>query len=267
MNDKLDAVLNDLEAEGAQLESWVAPLEAGQWATPTPAEGWTIAHQIAHLAWTDETSVKAAGDEEGFAETVRAAVANPGGFVDEAAREGALLDPDELLTRWQSSHRSLVRALRDVPDGARIPWYGPPMSPTSMATARLMETWAHGHDVAGALGIDPPRTDRARHIAYLGVRTRDFAHQLRGEDVPTEEFRVELTGPGGDVWAWGPEDAAQRVIGDGWDFALLATRRLHPGDADVKATGEDAQHWLTIVQAFAGLPGTDPLPRPCRAAR
>ena len=259
MNDKLDAVLADLEAEGAQLESWVAPLEAGQWATPTPAEGWTIAHQVAHLAWTDETSVKAAFDPDAFAETIKAAVANPTGFVDVAAHEGAAVDPAELLARWQSSRRALVKALRDVPEGMKIPWYGPPMSPTSMATARLMETWAHAHDVAEALGIEPPRTGRAKHVAYLGVRTRDFAHHMRGETPPAEEFRVELLAPSGDVWAWGPEDASQRVTGDGWDFALLATRRLHPEDAAVTAVGADANHWLTIVQAFAGLPGADPI--------
>ncbi|MEO6470873.1 MAG: TIGR03084 family metal-binding protein [Aeromicrobium sp.] len=258
MNDKLEAVLADLEGEGAQLESWVAPLEAGQWATPTPAEGWTIAHQIAHLAWTDETSVDAATDEDAFAETVKAAMANPTGFVDVAADEMAAIAPAQLLARWQTSRSKLADTLRDVPEGTKIPWYGPPMSPTSMATARLMETWAHSHDVAEALGIEIPRTDRAKHVAYLGVRTRDFAHHMRGETPPTEEFRVELTGPSGELWAWGPEDAAQRVTGDGWDFALLASRRLHPDDADVKAVGEDAAHWLTIIQAFAGLPGADP---------
>lgn len=261
MIDKLNAVLADLEAEGAQLQSWVAPLDAGLWSTPSPAEGWTIAHQIAHLAWTDETSVKAATDEEAFAETVKGAMANPTGFVDEAANELAALDPAELLARWQSSRESLAKALRDVPEGVKIPWYGPPMSPTSMATARLMETWAHAHDVAEALGIESPRTDRAKHVAYLGVRTRDFAHHMRGESPPTEEFRVELTSPSGELWAWGPEDAAQRVTGDGYEFALLATRRLHPDDAAVKAVGPEAEHWLTIVQAFAGMPGADPVRR------
>ena len=259
MNDKLEAVLSDLEAEGAQLESWIAPLEAGQWATPTPAEGWTISHQIAHLAWTDETSVKAATDEEAFAVTIKAAMANPEGFVDEAANELALVPPAELLSFWQSSRAALVSTLRAVPEGTKIPWYGPPMSPTSMATARLMETWAHSHDVAETLGIETPRNDRAKHVAYLGVRTRDFAHHMRGETPPAEEFRVELIAPSGDVWAWGPEDAAQRVTGDGWDLALLATRRLHPDDAAVTAVGDDAAHWLTIIQAFAGLPGTDPV--------
>ena len=32
------------------------------------------------------------------------------------------------------------------------PWYGPSMSARSFVTARLMETWAHGMDVADALG-------------------------------------------------------------------------------------------------------------------
>lgn len=261
MNDLLDAVLTDLDAEGAQLEAWVAPLEAAAWSTSTPAEGWTIAHQIGHLAWTDETSVKATRDEAAFAETVEAAVANPTGFVDEAAAELAAIVPAELLARWQRSRADLSMALRAVPEGSKIPWYGPPMSPTSMATARLMETWAHSHDVAAALDLEVPRSDRAKHVAHLGVRTRDFAHHMRGEQPPTSEFRVELIAPSGEVWAWGPEDARQRVTGDGWDFALVATRRLHPDDADLKAEGDQAQHWLTIVQAFAGLPGADPVRR------
>jgi uncharacterized protein (TIGR03084 family) len=261
MNARLESVLTDLEAEGAQLDDWVASLRPEAWAAATPAAGWTIAHQIGHLTWTDETSLKAACDEDAFAATVKAAIANPTGFVDEAAGELAALDPAELLARWRASRSFLVGALRAVPEGAKIPWYGPPMSQTSMATARLMETWAHAHDVAEALGHEVPRTDRAKNVAYLGVRTRDFAHRTRGETPPAEEFRVELTAPSGEVWAWGPEDASQQVTGDGWDFALLATRRLHPTDAAVSAVGDQAEHWLRIVQAFAGLPGADPLRR------
>ena len=145
-----------------------------------------------------------------------------------------------------------------MPDGEKIAWYGPPMSPTSMATARIMETWAHGHDVADALGIVPPPTDRCKHVCHLGVRTRGFAYLVRGEDVPDAEIHVALTGPSGDLWTWGSPEAEQRVTGSGYDFALLATRRRHVDDVDVHAEGDDAAHWLTIVQAFAGLPGNDP---------
>jgi uncharacterized protein (TIGR03084 family) len=129
------------------------------------------------------------------------------------------------------------------------------MSPTSMATARLMETWAHGQDVADALGAEHAVTDRIRHVAHIGVRARDFAYRVRGLEPPAGEFRVELTGPGGDVWTWGPDDAPQRVTGPALDFALVVTQRRHRSDLALVAEGADADHWLDIAQAFAGPPG------------
>ena len=168
------------------------------------------------------------------------------------------MPPAELLQTWRDGRDRLARELAAVPDGEKIAWYGPPMSPTSMATARIMETWAHGHDVAGALGIVPPQTDRCKHVCHLGVRTRGFAYMVRGEQMPDVEVHVALTGPSGDLWTWGSPEAEQRITGSGYDFALLATRRRHVDDVDVHAEGDDAAYWLTIVQAFAGLPGNDP---------
>jgi uncharacterized protein (TIGR03084 family) len=256
-----DQVLSDLAAESLQVDSWVAALPAAGWETVTTAEGWTVAHQVAHLHWTDEASLAAITDPDAFGRVMLAAAAAPETYVDDVAAELALLPPEELLVLWREGRVALDAALRDVPDGEKVPWFGPPMSPTSMATARLMETWAHGHDVAEALGLPVPRTTRARHVCHLGVRTRGFAHLVRGEDVPDVEIRVELTGPDGELWAWGPEDAPERVTGSGHDFALLATRRRHRDDVDVRAEGTHADHWLDIVQAFAGQPGTDPRPR------
>nr|WP_298183054.1 maleylpyruvate isomerase family mycothiol-dependent enzyme [Saccharomonospora sp.] len=131
----------------------------------------------------------------------------------------------------------------------------PPMSVASMASARLMETWAHGQDIADALGVRRAPTARLWHVARLGARTRDFAFRLRGLDVPTEEFHVELTAPDGDTWAFGPEDSAQRVTGDAQQFCLVVTQRAHVLDTDLRAEGEQAATWLTIAQAFAGPPG------------
>ena len=65
------------------------------------------------------------------------------------------------------------------------------MSASSMATARLMETWAHGLDVADALGVTRPATARLRSIAHIGVRTRDFAFVINGLQPPSR------TVPGG----------------------------------------------------------------------
>ena len=142
-----------------------------------------------------------------------------------------------------------------MPAGQKIAWFGPPMSPTSMATARLMETWAHGQDVADALGVKRQPSNRLKHVAHLAVRTRDFAYLLNDRQPPAGQFHVELTGPDGDSWTWGPEDAEQRVSGPALDFCLLATQRRHRDDLDVRADGAQADEWLGIIQAFAGMPG------------
>ena len=123
-----------------------------------------------------------------------------------------------------------------------------------------METWAHGHDVAQALSVALPVTARLRHVCDLAVRNRDFSYWLYGEMPPGTEFRVEITGPDDTAWVWGPEDAAQQVTGSALGFSLLATRRRHRDDVDVRAVGADADHWLSIIQAFAGHPGQDPRP-------
>jgi uncharacterized protein (TIGR03084 family) len=118
-----------------------------------------------------------------------------------------------------------------------------------------METWAHALDVYDALGITREPTNRIRHIAHLGVRTRDYAFGVHQLEPPGEPFRVELTAPSGEVWEWGPGDAAQTVTGSAYDFCLRVTQRRHRDDLDLVATGPDADRWLDLAQAFAGPPG------------
>ena len=251
----LDDLLADLKAEGDQLWSTVSGLDEAGWRTPTPAEGWDVATQVAHLLWTDEVAVVAATDKEGWDALVLEAIGDPDGFVDAQAHEVARLAPDALLARWGNAREALARTLREVPDGVKIPWFGPPMSPASMATARFMETWAHALDVYDAVGVRPEPTDRVRHVAHLGIRTRDFAFSVHQLEPPAEEFRVELTAPSGEAWTWGPEDATQSVVGSAYDFCQLVTQRVHRGDTDLVATGAEADRWLDIAQAFAGPSG------------
>lgn len=259
----LDDLLDDLAAEGDRLWAVVSGLDesdAGGWATPTPATGWTVATQVAHLLWTDEVAVLAAGartpeGKQAWDAVVLQAIEDPTGFVDAQAIEVARLAPTALLARWGAARTALREALRDYPDGEKLPWFGPPMSPASMATARFMETWAHALDVYDALGVEPERTDRVRHVAHLGVRTRNFAFSVQGLEAPAEEFRIELTSPSGELWTWGPEGAAQTVRGSAWDFCLLVTQRVHRDDTDLVASGDDADRWLGIAQAFAGPAG------------
>ncbi len=255
MSDLLDALLDDLKAEGDLLWNAVAGLDEDGWRTPTPAAGWDVATQIAHLLWTDEVATVAATDKEAWDALVLQAIEDPTGFVDTSALEVARLKPAALLARWGAARTALGVALRGLPDGEKMPWFGPPMSAASMATARFMETWAHALDVYAALDIEPEVTDRIRHVTHLGVRTRNYAFSVHGLEAPAEEFRIELTAPSGELWTWGPEDAAQRVTGSAYDFCLLVTQRRHRDDTDLVATGEDAERWLGIAQAFAGPPG------------
>lgn len=250
-----EPIVADLRAESDELDDLVAPLPAERWSEPTPAPGWTIAHQIGHLLWTDRVALTSVTDEAAFAETLAAAAADPTGFVDAGAEEVAALAPAELLADWRATRGRLHEELLAVPAGRKLPWFGPPMSAASMATARLMETWAHGLDVADALGVKRAATDRLRSIAHLGVRTRDYAFVVNNLAPPAEPFLFELRAPGGDTWSWGSPDAAQRVSGSAEDFCYLVTQRRPLSGLDITAQGPDAQRWLEIAQAFAGPPG------------
>jgi uncharacterized protein (TIGR03084 family) len=248
-------ILADLAVEGDVLDAMVAGLDDAGWRTPTPAEGWDVATSIAHLAWTDEVAVAAATDKAAWDGYVLQAIEDPDGFVDaEALRLGALL-PEELLARWRAGRQSLAQALSDYPSGEKMPWFGPPMAAPSMASARYMETWAHGLDVAEGLGVVAEPHDRVRHVVHIGVRTRAFAFANRGLAVPEAPVRVRLTAPSGEEWEYGDTSAEQTVTGPAWDFALLVTQRRHRDDLALEATGPDADAWLDVAQAFAGPAG------------
>ncbi|MFH9393558.1 TIGR03084 family metal-binding protein [Streptomyces sp. NPDC017413] len=262
------AVIDDLREESDELDALVGALDAPGWRRPTPAERWTVAHQIAHLSWTDEVALLAATEPDRFGDEVAKALAAPETFVDEAAEAlVAAHAPDALLARWREGRQRLGEVLRRAPAGTRIPWYGPPMSIASMATARLMETWAHGQDIADALGVTRAPTTRLRHVARIGVRARSYAYGVRGIAAPEEEFRVELRAPDGEMITYGPEEAAQRITGPLLDFCLLVTQRAHRSDLAVTADGRDADQWLGIAQAFAGPPGPGRPPRAERAGQ
>jgi uncharacterized protein (TIGR03084 family) len=218
---ELNALVADLRAESDEIDALVADLPEAGWARPTPADGWTVRHQIAHLTWTDERALLAATDPAGFqaeiAEFATRAAEGLDRVVDaEAAR---IADGPDLLERWRTGRDTLASTLLTVPRGTKLPWYGPPMSASSMATARLMETWAHGQDVADALGMRREPTARLRHVAHIGVRTRDFAYLVRGLPVPAEQFRVELMGPGRQLWTWGRRTRRSGSPGPRWSSA------------------------------------------------
>jgi uncharacterized protein (TIGR03084 family) len=263
----IDEILADLEAEGDDLDALVSAIDAEQWRLPTPSPGWTIANQISHLTSSASLATLAATDADAFAARKAELGRDFNETTDAGAAEFADLPPEQLLAHWRDTRRSLQDALAAMPAGQRLPWIVTPVSPATMASVRLMELFGHGQDIADALGVERPATDRIAAVARFGVRTRDYAFVSRGLAPPAEEFGVTLAAPGGGEWTWGPEDAAQSVSGPALDFCLLVTQRRHRDDLSLVAVGPDADRWLDIAQAYAGPPGPGRAPGQFAAAR
>jgi uncharacterized protein (TIGR03084 family) len=256
----LGALIEDLAAETVVLRQIIDPLGDDDWQRPTPAPGWTITDQVSHLAYFDQVAITSATDPDEFAaEVSRLAAA---GIVDPEAiaRYYHDLDPAELREWFGRTRGDLLTVFADLDPAMRVPWVGPSMSVASSLTARLMETWAHGQDIADTVGVHREPTRRLRHVAHIGVGARAFSYAAHGMPMPAEAVRVELVAPSGEVWTWGPADAANRVTGPALDFCLLVTQRRHRADTAVIADGADADQWLSIAQAFAGPPGAGRLP-------
>src|SRR5215469_5198556 len=248
-------LLGDLAAESADLRGLVAGLNPSGWHTPTAAAGWTISDQISHLAYFDDAAVMSATDPDRFkAELAQAADRGQLNADDIAARYAGLTGT-ELLAWFDRSRQRLIRTFAELDPADRLAWFGPPMSAASSVTARIMETWAHGQDVADALGVTRPPTSRLRHIAHIGARALPFSYAVNGLSPPAEPVRVELAWSGDQVWTWGPEEAADLVTGPALDFCLLVTQRRHRDDTAIRARGQVAERWLGVAQAFAGPPG------------
>ena len=259
----MKSICNDLAAEQASLDDMVKSLNADGWQTVTPFFNWTIKDEISHLAYFDRVARLSALDPEGFAAETEKLVEGITGFDDVFKKVNAMgnkMTDGELLAWWRKERDELLAAFVSMAPDARVPWYGPSMSAKSSATARMMETWAHGQDVADALKINRPGTDRLRHIAFLGVSTFKWSFKNRQMDVPEQPVRVALTSPSGELWTWGAEDAENSVSGAALDFCLVVTQRRNPEDTGLKIEGNIAEAWMAIAQAFAGPSENGPAP-------
>jgi uncharacterized protein (TIGR03084 family) len=256
----LEQIEADLRAEHAQLEELVVPLGHLQWNEPTPAAGWAVRDQISHLAFFDDAAALALEDPEAFipvSEAASEALAAGGDPMREHLERGRSMTPEELLGWWRRARARLLAAAGVADAQARVPWFGPPMGARSFLSARVMETWAHGQDIADTFHVERPATERLRHIAHLGVGARAFSYALRSMDLPDEPVRVELEAPTGGTWEWGPPGAASSVTGPAIDFCLVVTRRRHRSATRLWIRGDAASEWIDIAQAFAGPPGPE----------
>ena len=158
--------------------------------------------------------------------------------------------PLQVFERWRAARRAAVAALRAADRHRRFGWAAAPLKPTTLATTRLAEHWAHGLDITTPLGIDFPDTDRLHHIAWLGHATLPYAFALAGE-APGEVF-CELLAPDGTIWDFGNRDAPSTIRGPASEFCRLGARRLRPEDTTLIGDGPCARTALAVLRNYAG---------------
>jgi uncharacterized protein (TIGR03084 family) len=248
-------VLSDLTDEHADLDSIVAALSEPGWDTPTPSEPWTVRDQISHLAFFDEMASLSARHPQRFSDQLNLTMGDgPAALEMSYLNKGRSLTADELLSWWREARSDLIEAFTSLEPDKRVPWFGPPMKARSAAIARMMETWAHGQDVADALGLQRPPTGRLFHIAELGVKTYGWSFANRGLEVPEERVRVALRGPSGTTKVWNDESASS-ITGAVEDFCLVVSQRRNYRHTTLVIEGQPARQWMEIAQVFAGPPG------------
>ncbi len=257
-------ILSDLVAEQQQLDQFLQTLRDRQWATKTPAEGWTIQDTVSHLAYTEGFAAEVLA--QGQARIDAEAITDMDAWTAIGVQKGRGRRHQEIIEWWRFGRADVVDALSRMQATDRVPWIYGEMSARTFATIRLMETWAHGLDIKAAIlgritpleeapgedeAADPlADTARLRHIASLGQKTLPFAFAQAGEEFPAQGIRVEVMGPLYAAWRFGPEDTDQVIKGMAGDWCRLVCQRVPARDTGLKAVGEYAEKALTIARVY-----------------
>lgn len=255
---------DDLRAEGEELHDLLASLDESDWDRPTPFKGWTVNEVVGHLHGGDWAVVLTMTDPVAYAAFKQARHDARDGGDDEAARDrlGPTLETGRrLLAQWHEYFQEMCRHVAAADPKARVAWAGPDMSVRMAATARQMETWAHGQDVFDMLRRPRAATDRLKNIAVLGVKTFGWTFTNRGMAVPADMPHVTLAAPSGATWNFpGADGATGRIEGSAMAFCHVVTQGRNIADTALTVTGDTARQWMAIAQCFAGPPRNPPAP-------
>lgn len=240
------SIFDDLEAEEQRLQDILEGLDEGQWATESGAPGWSVADVVLHLAQS----------EEGVVATITgigADIGPPAGVSvdDQMARlvESQRDTHDRIFQRWRTARVAALAELRAADPSRHVRWVEAPLKPSTLATTRLAEHWAHALDIAGPLGIDLPDTARLRHVAWLAHRSLAYAFSLAGRQ--NQDVYCNLTAPDGQTWEFGPQDADSSITGPAGAFCRVAAQRLAPEKSGLHAGGPHGVTALSVLRTYA----------------
>ena len=251
----MEEVLSALVAEQTELAGILTGLDTADWSRPSRCDGWDIADVVLHLAQTNELAI---GSAQGQFDAVLARLAGGlpwAGSVDEAV--AAMVERErgaagsEVLARWSSSASELEAAVDAGDMSQRVRWVAGELSLRTLATTRLAETWIHSGDVASAMGITVPPTDRLKLIARLAWRTLPYAFSSAGRTW-SGPVAFRLTSPGGTSWDFSPDEPAVTTIsGSAADLCAVASRRVLPAATTLTGEGPDPGAVLDLVRTYA----------------
>jgi uncharacterized protein (TIGR03084 family) len=235
-----------LEAEQADLQAVLSDISDRQWESATPAAGWSVKDSVSHLA---DTEAIARHTATGGPRSLAREVERTNGRVIEAGVElGRAMSGDAVRAWFFSASEYNRAALRRVDTSLRVPW-GLGMGWRTFVTARLMETWAHGLDIRAGLGCPSQDSERLQHIAWLSLSSLPYAFRVAQIEMPAGgSLRLELTGPSGESWRIGPDDATDIIRGPAGLWCRRAVQRIGPDAAsELAVRGPLAE--LAVVHA------------------
>ncbi len=258
--ESLQSQVNDFRTEARELMAFVEPLAEPAWHTKTTFKSWTVYDVVAHLHFTDHMGLTTIEGADAFRALMRDVGESGLNLAEYTRRWLGGAAPSDLFSRWRETAEALCYALERCNPAERLAWGGPGMRPRMFATARQMETWAHGWEIYDA--FDAPRThsDRLYNVAEIGVRTYAWTFVNRQIAPPEPQPFVELIAPSGATWCWGESTNASRVSGDAVEFCQVVTQVRNVADTNLNVAGESAERWMSIAQCFAGPPEEPPAP-------
>ncbi len=251
----MDGVVEALAAPQAELTGLVDGLTEADWHAPTRCEGWDVADVVLHLAQTDEVAVESATGRFAAVATREAQGIGQTASIDDYAammvQRQRGLSSTELRERWSSGAARLLDVLNGMNLSTRVTWVVGDMSARTLATTRLAETWIHSGDIAEALKVPIPPTDRLGLIARLAWRTLPYAFGLVGRTM-TGPVAFRLVAPSGEAWDFLPDEpAATTIWGPAVDLCDVAARRVDPSVTSLRGEGPDAADVLALVRTYA----------------
>jgi uncharacterized protein (TIGR03084 family) len=240
-------ILSDLVAEQQYLDQFLQRISLRDWDKPTRAPGWTIRDTISHLADSEELAASViTGEDEALARY--RTTSDLDGLRQEAVEKGRGMRPQDVIEWWRGGRAKVVEPLSHMDPTQRLEWIAGSVSARTLATSRLMETWAHGLDIYDAMEAEVEDTPRIRHICWLGWKTLPYAFKMAGEDFAP--VRVEVIGPGYAKWVYGPDDTDNLIKGSASDWARLVVARMSFADTRLKVTGDTAQIAVEVARAY-----------------